>query len=200
MGSILKTMLKAGFPARRFRYLMGDSANISTHMKLEEKLALYEVASRYIGEGKMLEVGSYLGASSVILAEVISKKSSAGRLYCVDTWQNDAMTEGKRPTLEQFESNTSRWSSSIEKVMGNSREVEIPDQGPFDLVFIDGDHSYEGAKSDAARFSGLVRTNGVLVFHDANRAEVARVVGEVLAEGTWIPVRHAASLVAIQRV
>jgi predicted O-methyltransferase YrrM len=35
-----------------------------------------------------------------------------------------------------------------------------------DLLFIDGDHSYEGAKSDFLRYRSLVRPGGIVAFHD----------------------------------
>jgi len=38
--------------------------------------------------------------------------------------------------------------------------------GGFDVVFIDGDHSYDGVRSDTLRFARLARPGGVVVFHD----------------------------------
>jgi len=37
---------------------------------------------------------------------------------------------------------------------------------PVDLLFIDGDHSYEGVKADWEMYSTLVRPGGMIVFHD----------------------------------
>jgi predicted O-methyltransferase YrrM len=36
----------------------------------------------------------------------------------------------------------------------------------LDLLFIDGDHSYAGVKSDFAMYSPLVRKGGLVAFHD----------------------------------
>jgi predicted O-methyltransferase YrrM len=38
--------------------------------------------------------------------------------------------------------------------------------GPYDIVFIDGDHSYEGVMKDFENYGGLVAENGILVLHD----------------------------------
>ena len=38
--------------------------------------------------------------------------------------------------------------------------------GPLDLLFIDGDHSYDGVKSDFEMYSPLVREAGIVAFHD----------------------------------
>jgi predicted O-methyltransferase YrrM len=35
-----------------------------------------------------------------------------------------------------------------------------------DFVFIDGDHSYEGVKTDFEMFSRLVRRGGIIALHD----------------------------------
>jgi predicted O-methyltransferase YrrM len=37
---------------------------------------------------------------------------------------------------------------------------------PLDFLFIDGDHTYEGAKADWLQYSPLVRKGGLVVFHD----------------------------------
>lgn len=37
---------------------------------------------------------------------------------------------------------------------------------PIDLLFIDGDHTYEGVKKDWEQYSPLVRSGGLVVFHD----------------------------------
>jgi predicted O-methyltransferase YrrM len=37
---------------------------------------------------------------------------------------------------------------------------------PVDLIFIDGDHSYEGVKQDFEIYAPLVRSDGLIAFHD----------------------------------
>ena len=34
--------------------------------------------------------------------------SRISKLYCIDTWENDAMSEGKKSTFDAFTQNTSR--------------------------------------------------------------------------------------------
>jgi len=43
-------------------------------------------------------------------------------------------------------------------------------EGPIDLLFIDGDHSYQGVKSDFEMYSPLVRDSGIVAFHDIAHA------------------------------
>lgn len=42
----------------------------------------------------------------------------------------------------------------------------LPGDGKVDFLFIDGDHTYNGVKSDFEMYSGLVRPGGLIVFHD----------------------------------
>jgi hypothetical protein len=37
---------------------------------------------------------------------------------------------------------------------------------PVDMLHIDGDHSYEGVKSDYEKWKHLVKSGGMIVFHD----------------------------------
>jgi predicted O-methyltransferase YrrM len=38
----------------------------------------------------------------------------------------------------------------------------------LDFFFIDGDHTYEGVKADFEMYSPLVRSGGLIAFHDIN--------------------------------
>jgi predicted O-methyltransferase YrrM len=50
----------------------------------------------------------------------------------------------------------------------------------IDLLFIDGDHTYEGVKKDWEMYSPLVRSGGLIVFHD-----VAGNYGETQVKAFW---------------
>jgi predicted O-methyltransferase YrrM len=45
---------------------------------------------------------------------------------------------------------------------------------PVDFLFIDGDHSYEGVRSDYENFSPLVRPGGMIALHDIATPETTR--------------------------
>ena len=54
----------------------------------------------------------------------------------------------------------------------------------IDLLFIDGDHTYEGVKKDWEMYSPLVRSGGLIVFHD-----VAGNYGETQVKAFWDTVK-----------
>ena len=54
----------------------------------------------------------------------------------------------------------------VHLMVGDSRTVEMP-SNDLDILFIDGDHSYEGSKADWERWAPQVRGGGHLLFHDS---------------------------------
>src|SRR5437660_6162525 len=84
---------KLVFPDFWLRRRVGRGAGIFTYTPSRERLMIYEEASLALKLERFLEVGSHLGASAVVLAEVLKRKGSQcdRHVYCVDTWQNDAM-------------------------------------------------------------------------------------------------------------
>jgi predicted O-methyltransferase YrrM len=79
-------------------------------------------------------------------------------------------------------------SDRVHLIVADSRAAAPPAQG-CDLVFIDGDHSYEGVRADYEHWAPHVRCGGRLLFHDAvardfapSAVGVSRLVEEIGAE------------------
>ena len=76
--------------------------------------------------------------------------------------------------------------AKVHLLVADSRTADPP-PGELELLFIDGDHSYEGAKADFERWSAFVKPGGHVLFHDAvdtggygnHYPGVARAVGEI---------------------
>lgn len=161
--------------------VLSKSRSVFTHLTAEEKYSLY---SSVQPNSLCVEIGSYLGASSVCIAS----SPNCSKLYCVDTWNNDAMSEGNRDTYSLFLSNTKALSHKIFPIRGLSANAGLKFKEKIDFLFIDGDHSYEGAKADVESWLPLLRSGGVLVMHDCGWAEgVQRVIQENVlhACSTW---------------
>jgi predicted O-methyltransferase YrrM len=67
-----------------------------------------------------------------------------------------------------------------------SRLGHLLDGNPLDLLFIDGDHSYDGVRSDFERYGPLVCGGGIVALHDVNEdfrtrhgVETPSISGEV---------------------
>jgi predicted O-methyltransferase YrrM len=152
---------------------------INTHLTDPEKRYLYN-AARVLAPGSVVvELGSYLGASACALAEGGQNRV---KLFCVDTWLNDAMSEGSRNTYELFKENVIRYRNVIIPIRGRSVEVGSQFRNPIDLLFVDADHSYEAVMADLAAWLPLLRPGGSLILHDSGWADgVQRAIREIVS-------------------
>jgi predicted O-methyltransferase YrrM len=55
----------------------------------------------------------------------------------------------------------------------------------LDLLFIDGDHSFEGVRADSEMYMPLVRSGGLVVFHD-----IAQSTPKVQVMKLWESIKH----------
>lgn len=130
---------------------------------------------------RVLEIGSYLGLSTVCLAR------SALHVTAVDP-HDGRSTAAHADTLPEFLGNLESH-GVLDRVRCFPEpfgpEV-IPDLGVFDFAFIDGDHSAECVRSDSQRAMRLLKPDGLIAFHDYASAVdpgVTAVVNEIIAAG-----------------
>ena len=88
------------------------------------------------------------------------------------------MSEGPRDTYAEFMRNTEAYKDCITAVRGRSEDVAKDFKESIDLLFIDGDHSYEICRKDASLWIPLMRNGGTVIFHDTGWAEGVRRAGE----------------------
>jgi GT2 family glycosyltransferase len=104
---------------------------------------------------KILEIGTAHGGSTLLWAKMVEPN---GHVYTVDLPHGGTMLDG------------TPYKDMVTEFQGNSHDPELIKQiqeiGTADMLFIDGDHSYEGVKQDYENFSPLVRDGGFVVFHD----------------------------------
>jgi predicted O-methyltransferase YrrM len=152
--------------------------NLQSHLTIQERVQLYKLSDT---ASRIAEIGSYIGASACCFGaastEVLPKK-----IICIDTWNNDAMTEGYRDTWFEFKSNTEKFANQVVTVRGFSTDVveQVRAITPtLDLLFIDGDHSYQGVRADWNAYKSFLTPGSIVIFHDYGWAEgVKRVVHE----------------------
>jgi len=153
--------------------------NIFTHLTKGEKELLFELAAQLPESPQVVEIGSYIGASTCFLAA--GARSKGGKVVAVDTWTNIAMSEGPRDTYQEFLQNIEPFRDCIVVMQGESQEIGKNFFDAIDLLFIDGDHSYEGVCDDVKIWLPKVKDNGLVVFHDYSWADgVQRAIKEFI--------------------
>ncbi|MBV9858670.1 MAG: class I SAM-dependent methyltransferase [Alphaproteobacteria bacterium] len=141
------------------------------------------VEHRPAGKVRILEIGSWAGASAVTWAKSLQALGRNGRVVCVDTWapyldlavnSADVYAEMDRSVrggiiklLFDHNIRTSGVADLIKVKVGRSEEI-LPKlkKASFDLVYIDGNHSYAAVRADIANAKRLVRQNGVICGDD----------------------------------
>jgi predicted O-methyltransferase YrrM len=115
-----------------------------------------------------VEIGSARGKSTTSIAAGL-KENGRGKLYAIDphmpTQWNDRFSVD---TFDILRRNIAvlGLSDQVEIIRSLSKEAARDWTRPIDLLFIDGDHSYEGVKQDWDMFVKFVSKFGVVVFHD----------------------------------
>jgi predicted O-methyltransferase YrrM len=165
---------------------LSRARQIHTFTHSDELAALHGLAADLPDGARILEVGSYLGASTCFLAAGLRGKR--GAIVCIDTWENQTMPDGVRDTFAEFTVNTRGVADRITTIRKRSDQITAAELGgPFHLIFLDGDHSYSATKSDLQLAASVLSADGVIAFHDSLSFQgVSRVVGEALGTGDWM--------------
>ena len=107
-----------------------------------------------------VEVGTYKGACTMALAQAI-KYNEGSKIVSVD------ISDEYFPAIEQV-SRESGLNGYVDLFHGFSSELlEIVPDASQDLIFIDGDHSYEAVENDMNSFLEKIRPGGCMILHDS---------------------------------
>ncbi len=187
MRNLLPVFQNAYFALRFISVYGVRGFSIFTHLTWQEQVILYRLVQKLEAPLCLVEIGSYLGGSAYFLAAAASEAVETATLYCVDTWQNDAMSEGKRDTWKKFITNTQRFSTKITPLRGLSHDIGRYFSDEIDLLFIDGDHSYDSCRDDTETWLPKVKKGGVVLFHDYGWAVgVQKVVNDLVANSILV--------------
>jgi len=107
-----------------------------------------------------LEIGTGSGGTLYLFSQLSEKKA---KIISVDlrhpSWKIDFYNKLVRPSQKLFlvggDSHRIQTLNKIGRILKNQK---------LDLLFIDGDHSYKGVKSDFEMYKNLVKKGGVLHF------------------------------------
>lgn len=132
---------------------------------------LYEAARR-VERGVILEIGSWQGRSTVALASG-SRAGHGVPVYAVDHFSGSIehrVKAGDKPvwTFDAFTENVREAGVAdlVRPIVAASTEAAKTFNEPIGLLFIDGDHSYAGARGDYDAWVPKVLPGGTIAMHD----------------------------------
>ncbi len=166
--------LRLAAEARRLRQVLGKAAEpermselilenpwFRPSQKKTELAALLRLV-RALQPRTVCEIGSLRGGTLALFCQVAAPEA---RLLAIDLnfkpEQMHAFRHLGRPrqriTLLKADSHAPATLDRVQRWLGSER---------LDFLFIDGDHSLEGVRQDYERFAPLVRSGGLIGFHD----------------------------------
>lgn len=125
---------------------------------------------------KVVEVGSWLGESTSIIADFIKPE---GRVYVVDWFKGSPDTDLESIAQETdiykiFDSNLKELNLRQYVhpfIMESHKAVDFIKDSSIDLVFIDACHKYESVKRDISSWMPKLRNGGIICGHDCESKE-----------------------------
>lgn len=127
--------------------------------------ALFNAAARATGSGRIVEIGSWKGRSTVWLAS--GARLSGQRVYAVDRHVESREAPGAQ-TFDTFMANIR--GAGVEEVVTplvmSSVDAANRVEGGVEVLFIDGDHTDAGARADVEIWVPRLVDGGVILMHD----------------------------------
>lgn len=165
--------------------LLELTRSIDGYLQDSEGRLLHNLAKRCQGRGAIVEIGSWKGKSTVWLAHG-SRKGPGSKVYAIDphTGSEEHRSGGRTVwTFDVFQENIRRAGIAdlVVPLVKTSVEAVQDIEGPVELLFIDGDHSYEAVKADFEHWAPKLLDDAYIVFHDSIEwPGPKQLIGEVL--------------------
>ena len=156
---------------------------------------------------RVIEIGRYKGGSTLTIAAAMSGE---GTFWSIDLGEKEARLHqgsARRSFDDELRDVCARFGFPVTLLDGDSRTIEV-ETGEVDLVFIDGDHSYEGVKNDFERFGRRVKIGGAVLLDDAcdevmfktHSESVGKLLQEIVAQQSFRLVKSVNRLAHLERV
>ncbi len=117
-------------------------------------------------DGKVVEIGSYHGRSTVVLASAVRDARPGASVHAIDPHVGVLSGMRTEPTWDAFRENIRRAGLSDVVVPVRQASAEVVWSGSIALLFIDGLHDLENVTADYGRFAPSVPVGGLIAFHD----------------------------------
>lgn len=173
-------MIKAVSPSSIIRDRLG-------YLQIDELSALKQCIDRLPNGSVCVNIGAGYGTSGLAFIE----NSNVGKLYTIDKYkfyaENNLGTLGHE--LGVFCEFGFGQDPRYLQIQGDSAEVGRNWSEPIDMLFLDGDHSYEHCVLDIKAWLPHVKQGGIFAFHDYKEPQwpgIQKAVEELMYEHQMI--------------
>ncbi|MGJ3509227.1 class I SAM-dependent methyltransferase [Enemella sp. A6] len=195
-------------------------ARVKGFMPESEGAALHRAAQSYFTGGLGVEIGTYCGKSSVYLGHAARLRSST--LITIDHhrgseehqvgWEYHDPSlvgaDGRFDTVGELRRTLADagLEDVVTPIIARSASVARWWNTELDLVFIDGSHTDEAARTDYAGWAPWVRVGGALIIHDVYLTEAEggqaphRIYRAALESGEFTETDATGSLRVLERI
>ena len=132
-------------------------------------------------KNNILEIGSYEGNSTIFFLKYLKYSS----ITCVDSW-SDFHTAGNKNRELKFDIIKENFNKNIKPYKNRtnihhclSKDFFIKNRSKYDLVYIDGSHTFEDVLNDGNNAVKLLNNNGLIIFDDVFKSDVFKAILEI---------------------
>jgi MMP 1-O-methyltransferase len=151
-----------------------------------EAEALIRVAYDLPDHAIIVEIGSFLGSGSILLAGG-RKLRRSGKVHCIDPFDasGDSVSvpeytriladHTSAPQIKAFRENLRRagLANWVNVHQGQADQVAMSWGVPVDMIFMDGDQSPEGVTAAYESWAPWLKSDGILALHNSDPREYA---------------------------
>jgi hypothetical protein len=155
----------------------------------------------------VVEVGSFRGKATTVIAGVVRAMRPAARVWAIDPHDGvvgalDRGVSNEGPTLEQFRQNIARAGLDpfVETIQAKAPDVTW--SHPICFLLVDGLHDYASVAADFRHFERFLADSALIAFHDYAEyfPGVKTFVDELLGSGRYRAIDRSSSLIVLGKV
>jgi predicted O-methyltransferase YrrM len=164
---------------------LAHASSIPSWLGRQEGLALAYSCLELPSNAVVVEIGSFLGKSAILLAGS-RKRCGTGKVHCIDPFDasGDAFSipayrvvanADVRPLRQRFRANIARAGLSdwVEVHEGTAASVAAGWTEPIDMLFLDGDQSPDGARLAYDVWAPFLKAGGIIALHNSTERAYA---------------------------
>lgn len=179
-----------------------DIAEAFGYLTRDEVTGLKELAKMLPENPVVVNIGAGTGTSAVAMME----ERTDLHMITIDISEGGPLggLENERNAIENHESLDT--DGRYEQVLADSKEYAKDYAGEIDMVYIDGDHGYEGCKGDVEGWLPHIKDGGIIALDDyefskydqAKQWPAVKMVVDELLKPNFEEILHMDSLIAFR--